>query len=326
MNEKISIIVPVYNAESTLERCVSALTEQTYQNIEIILVNDGSRDCSLEICRRYAAEDARVVVIDKPNGGVSSARNAGLDAATGEFVMFCDSDDWAEPEWCWELISHYEDGCLVMCGHYVEGKQPYLPHEIRAEQGIARYARRDFFRLKLANFYAPWNKIYSRAVIERAKLRFHQKLTNGEDYLFILQYLNRIPGSIVFLDRCVFHYQWPREYSLSSRVPGNYFEQCCILTNAVLELCDSLGIGPGPGRMTILTDRYNEFQKVILSILGDQGISNINAIRKITEVMSAPEYQLCAAEANIAPNKIYCWLARRKWGFGLWLWHKIRKR
>lgn len=324
MKDLVSIIVPVYNAETTLERCISALVGQTWKNIEIILVNDGSKDRSLEICRRYASEDKRIQVIDKPNGGVSSARNAGLDAATGAFIMFCDSDDWAEPDWCEELISHYETDCLVMCGHYVEGEQSYLPHEIRAEKGITRYARQEFHRLKLRMFNAPWNKIYCRAVIENAQLRFHQALTNGEDYLFILQYLNCISGDIVFLDKCVFHYQWPREHSLSSRVPDNYFDQCCLLTKAVTDLCDSLGIAQGQERKQILTDRYNEFQKGILAILGRQELSWSSAIRKMTEVMSSTEYQLCATEANISPNKVYCWLARRKHGIGLWLWHKVR--
>ena len=136
MNELISVIVPVYNAERTLHRCVSALIEQTYQNIEIILINDGSKDGSLEICRQFELEDPRIRVLDKANGGVSSARNAGLDIACGEFAMFCDSDDWAEPDWCEELITHYEEGCLVMCGHYVEGEQPYLPYEIKAEVAV----------------------------------------------------------------------------------------------------------------------------------------------------------------------------------------------
>ena len=96
MDELISIIVPVYNAEKTLRRCVRSLMGQTYRNLEIILVNDGSKDGSLGLCREFAGEDARIRVIDQPNGGVSSARNAGLDAATGKFVMFCDSDDWTE--------------------------------------------------------------------------------------------------------------------------------------------------------------------------------------------------------------------------------------
>ena len=259
MNELISIIVPVYNAEKTLERCVSALTGQTYQNIEIILVNDGSKDTSLSICRRFAAEDDRIRVIDKPNGGVSSARNAGLDIARGEFVMFCDSDDWAEPDWCEELISNYEEGCLVMCGHYVEGDQSFIPHEIKADNVFDRHPQNCFYRLKLKNFNAPWNKIYSMAVIQENILRFNENLTNGEDYVFILQYLDSIPGDILLLGKCVFHYEWPRDYSLSRTVPENYLEQCCLLTRSILGYAEKIDVEDAQGRRQIFTELFNEF-------------------------------------------------------------------
>ena len=108
MKELISIIVPVYNAEKTLTRCVEALLGQTYSNIEILLIDDGSKDRSLDICREFARKDPRLKVIYKKNGGVSSARNAGLDTATGTYVMFCDSDDWVESDWCETLLNAYE--------------------------------------------------------------------------------------------------------------------------------------------------------------------------------------------------------------------------
>ena len=212
-----------------------------------------------------------------------------------------------------------------MCGHYVEGKQNYIPHEIRAETGITRYARRDFWKLKLCNFNAPWNKIYDRSVILRENLKFREDLTNGEDYLFILQYLNAISGDIVFLDNCVFHYEWPREHSLSQKVPESYFAQCCLLTDQVLKQCELLKLEDVQGKRQILTDRYNEFQKLILSILRDKKLNCSKCIRKLTEVMSSPEYQRCAAGANISPNQVYCRLARGKRGVGLWLWHLLRK-
>lgn len=324
MNPKISIIVPVYNAVSTLERCVRALMEQTYCNIEIILVNDGSRDNSLELCRSFAAADNRIRVIDKPNGGVSSARNAGLDAAMGEFIMFCDSDDWAEPQWCEELLSHYEEGCLVMCGHYVEGDQPYLPHELRAENGPQRYAPGAFHQLKLKCFNAPWNKIYASWVIRDHALRFDERLTNGEDLLFILEYLSRIPGDIIFLDKCVFHYEWPRETSLSRAVPRNYLEQCCLLSDQILTLASRLGVDETEQKQ-LATDFYNEFQKLQLSILHDNTASTGEKLTGLRKVMSCEAYQHCASKANISPNPVYCWLARRKSGIGLWLWHQIRR-
>lgn len=324
MNRLISIIVPVYNAETTLHRCVSALVDQTYKNIEIILVNDGSKDGSLAICQEFAVRDSRIRVIDKPNGGVSSARNAGLDIANGEFVMFCDSDDWAEPEWCYELISNYKDDCLIMCGHYVEGKQNYIPPEIKADSGPIHYDRKEFYKLKLCNFNAPWNKIYAMSVIRDSELRFNEQLTNGEDLLFILQYLNQISEDIVFLDKCVFHYNWPSEFSLSNKVSEDYFAQCCLLTNSILEQCGLLGALDARGKQQILTDRYNEFQKLIVSTIKDIKLSGNEAVCRLTKIMSSYEYQMCVSEANISPNKIYCWLARRKHGLGIWLWHKLR--
>ena len=98
MNALISIIVPVYNAERYLAKCVDSLLSQSYSNLEIILVNDGSKDGSLALCREYEAKDPRIVVIDKENGGASSARNAGLDIIKGEYVSFVDSDDYLETE------------------------------------------------------------------------------------------------------------------------------------------------------------------------------------------------------------------------------------
>ena len=95
---KISVIVPVYNVEEYLARCVDSILAQTYENLEVILVDDGAKDTSGSICDDYAAKDSRVKVIHKENGGLSSARNTGLEAATGEYIAFVDSDDWIEPE------------------------------------------------------------------------------------------------------------------------------------------------------------------------------------------------------------------------------------
>lgn len=98
MNERISIIVPVFNVEKYLERCVNSLINQTYKNIEIILVDDGSPDLCPQMCDEYAKKDERIKVLHKKNGGLSDARNAGLDVATGEYIAFVDSDDWVETD------------------------------------------------------------------------------------------------------------------------------------------------------------------------------------------------------------------------------------
>ena len=94
----VSIIVPIYNAQNYLNRCLDSLLAQTLEDIEIILINDGSKDDSLAICRAYEEKDSRIIVIDQKNAGVSAARNAGLDRASGQYVGFVDPDDWVEPD------------------------------------------------------------------------------------------------------------------------------------------------------------------------------------------------------------------------------------
>jgi len=116
----VSVIVPVYNVEEYLGRCVDSILAQTYTNLEVILVDDGAKDSSGAICDEYAARDARVRVIHKENGGLSSARNAGIDAAKGDWLEFVDSDDWIEPDAVESMLTlaleHRTE--LVVAGRY----------------------------------------------------------------------------------------------------------------------------------------------------------------------------------------------------------------
>lgn len=128
-NEKVSIIVPVYNAEQYLGYTITSILKQTYKNIEIILVNDGSKDDSLIICQNYAAIDDRVKVLDVPNGGVSNARNCGIESATGEYIQFVDSDDVITENMTERLVDtmHIYEADMVVCGMrymVLEGNRP----------------------------------------------------------------------------------------------------------------------------------------------------------------------------------------------------------
>ena len=119
MTEKITVIVPVYNVEHYLDKCLDSVIKQTYKNIEIIVVNDGSTDNSGEICQEYAQKDNRIVYIEKENGGLSDARNAGLDQMTGSYVTFVDSDDWIEQDYVetlYQKITEYQADIAI--GNY----------------------------------------------------------------------------------------------------------------------------------------------------------------------------------------------------------------
>jgi len=121
MNEKnkISIIVPIYNSEKYLKRCIESILKQTYTNIELILINDGSEDKSLEICEEYKKNDERIIIVNKENEGVSVARNIGIEKATGELISFVDADDYLEATFLQELLDIMEKYNVnyVACGY-----------------------------------------------------------------------------------------------------------------------------------------------------------------------------------------------------------------
>ena len=164
---KISVIVPIYNVEPYLEECINSIIHQTYQNIEIILVDDGSPDNCGKICDRFAQIDNRIIVIHKENGGLSSARNAGLDICTGDYIMFVDSDDWVEKDFCEiplkEILEKNVD-CLAF-GYFKHENEKIItkftdnPRFLSAEKAISSIINHDDI---IYNFAV--NKIYRRNV------------------------------------------------------------------------------------------------------------------------------------------------------------------
>ena len=116
---KISVIIPVYNVEKYLKRCLDSVINQTYKNLEIILIDDGSTDKSGNICDEYAAKDKRIIVIHKENGGLSDARNKGLDICTGDYISFIDSDDWIENGFYEYVVNNVKDNDLLIFDYYI---------------------------------------------------------------------------------------------------------------------------------------------------------------------------------------------------------------
>lgn len=184
MEDLISIIIPVYNAERYLIECIESILSQSYGNFELILVNDGSKDRSGEICRKYASANPAVRVIEKTNGGVSSARNAGLDAATGKWVVFGDADDFFLPGALDQLAGLTRIGYDIDFGagstiEVINGKR--YRHSIFtdsvAEHPITHHKE-----------YPLWGNIFRRSIIEEYSLRFVEGISYSEDRIFILEY------------------------------------------------------------------------------------------------------------------------------------------
>lgn len=196
MDKLISIIVPVYNVEGYLDRCITSLINQTYKNLEIILIDDGSKDGSGAICDKYASLDSRIKVIHKENGGVSLARNLGLDVASGEYIGFVDSDDYVENGMYEALynVAVLENADITTCGFTqvrVNGNAKVndidLSIDWSKENIIKNYFKQGIVKELM---YSPCNKLYKKSLVK--ELRFSEKYHMGEDILFIFQCVERM--------------------------------------------------------------------------------------------------------------------------------------
>lgn len=214
---KVSAIVPIYNAEKTLARCVRSILAQSYKKMEIILVDDGSSDNSLEICKSFVNIDNRVVVINKKRGGVSSARNSGLRATTGEYVQFVDADDTLKPYMTESLVSTMlKTGAdVVVCGYdrtTAISAETKSPRSSISEGGST--FRDAFLELYTGAFFnAPWNKLYRR---DKIKSCFDERISMGEDLLFNLSYFSNCDKISVISDS-LYNYSVTSQESLAGK-------------------------------------------------------------------------------------------------------------
>lgn len=211
---RLSVIVPVYNAGATLHACVESVLQYKDDDMEVILIDDGSTDGSAAISNEFALQDKRVKVCHKENGGVSTARNQGLDIARGEWIAFVDADDKAMLPL---LTSTLGNGCDLVCFNwkYTTGEEEDEHLEKATYQGGRR---KDFLHRHLADFIfrCPWAKLYKRTVIETHHIRFDERFHLGEDNLFVLDYLQHCQ-SIATMSETGYIYSRPvpSKYKLS---------------------------------------------------------------------------------------------------------------
>lgn len=194
---EVSIIVPIYNAEKTLCRCIDSILNQEYKNFELILVNDGSTDGSGKICDEYRMKDERVKVFHQQNRGVSCARNRGIDMAEGKYLQFVDADDWLTADATMLLAGAMEmQGCdLVITDFYrTVGKRVSHKGDIETDGALTREEFADFMMEHPADFYygVLWNKLFRMDIVEKYHLRMEENVSWCEDFLFNLQYISHI--------------------------------------------------------------------------------------------------------------------------------------
>lgn len=212
MGKLISVIVPVYNTEKYLKRAIVSILNQTYTHFELILVDDGSADNSLQICQEYSLLDNRVRVIQQENAGVSVARNAGIKASKGELLLFIDSDDYVEETMMEVLMNEYTSpDQLIIYGYQIHD----LNQGHKVSFNVGNQSRKNLTVPELAqNFWSfyeggltnsPCNKLYEAAIIKEKKLVFPTGVRMGEDITFNLNYFRDI-ASVKIIDQYLYHY------------------------------------------------------------------------------------------------------------------------
>lgn len=220
MRPMVSIIVPIYNAENYLRRCVDSILNQEYTDFELLLVNDGSTDASGDICEEYGDRDPRVIVIQKENTGVSDSRNRALDRARGKYLQFLDSDDWITPDATRLFVRAAEEyGCdMVISDFYrVVGERLSTKGDIEEEGVLTREEFAAHMMENPADFYygVLWNKLYRRDIVEEHNLRMDTDINWCEDFMFNLEYIRY--AKVFYALHAPIYYYVKRKGSLASQ-------------------------------------------------------------------------------------------------------------
>ncbi|WP_138752510.1 glycosyltransferase [Paenibacillus sinopodophylli] len=267
MTIKVSVIIPVYNAEAYLAECIESLLNQTIQACEFIFINDGSADNSVSIIQKYGQQDTRIILVEQMNQGVSAARNAGLKVASGAYIGFVDADDYVEADMFERLYTAADrDGSEIMVsnfgtvieGQYVMVKYSYpvdkrLDEAFIQAQVIPRFLEKD-------DLNAVWNKLYLRSLIQTNEITFSKQLALGEDGLFNMIAFS-YAKSMTYIDYAGYHYRETPGSATRDIVRMDYFKRA-------IEVY-----------YTDPPDRYKQ-------LLDEQTIGELKAIKLMNNVMA----------------------------------------
>lgn len=235
MNELISIIVPIYNSEKYLKECIESIINQTYKNIEVILINDGSTDASEDVCNEYAKNDNRIKIINIKNAGVSNARNVGIDSSKGNWIVFVDSDDWIEKDFCEKLYKEAtQDKELdIICSGY---KRIYSDktEKINCNNKKITYNAHQYL-LKLLNVQNGYGFCHMKLIRKKCigHVRFNKNIKVGEDALFNMQ-LVKNTRKVIILGEALYNYRF-NENSLVRKYDEKYVEKYLLAMQETLK-------------------------------------------------------------------------------------------
>lgn len=302
-----SIIVPVYNVEKVLSRCIESILNQTITNFELILVDDGSTDGSGRICDKYKGRDGRIKVVHNKNGGVSKARNQGLNIACGKYVVFVDSDDYVDENYLESF--GVDDTELVITGiksHDVSGK---IQKELTEKYEVFNMNSQE----KIIDFFKKWYSIqvyakrFCNANIRKMKLQFNENFKYGEDSIFVAQYVKNI-NRVSVMNMATYHFCEYTAPSLSKLEKNEWIVQYTMLQQEIYNIfqdCDEV--------KNFLIDKFWWIIEKEISRICNQQISLKDRKQELYKVINNSFFQFCLKEnkkIKINPITKYCFLNR----------------
>lgn len=227
METCISIIIPVYNCEQYLSRCLDSVLNQTYKELEIILINDGSTDYSADICKKYAAKDKRIKYVEQENHGVAYTRKRAVQLATGRYVGFVDADDYIDEDMYEKMFFYMKNAQLVTSGFYNQGKKIFdvLPAGLYHSEGEMSffYSNMLMFKNERGILTNLWNKLFVTQLLKRVVKDTSMEVYNGEDVDILFRY-TLICDSVYVSRLCAYHYNISNDNSISNSEDKNYLK------------------------------------------------------------------------------------------------------
>ncbi len=304
-NDLISVVVPCYNVEKYLEKCVESIINQTYPNLEIILVDDGATDNTPELCDKLALTDSRIKVLHKVNGGLSDARNAGLAVASGKYITFFDSDDWVEYEILKVAIEKMVNNNLdlVVWGYsadFVDDNEKVLSQRNCVVNGACELGKNNTVltqknTLGLSGY--AWNKLYKTDIIKNNNLLFEKGISLVEDILFNSTYFCCCK-KIEFVDYIGNHYIQRGRVTLGTKRYENVFELKLMGCNSRKAILEHFGVDAKLMGKIMSPFYYGALKPAVLNIKTEPDISKCEKLKKLKTFLADEKVQNVAKKAN----------------------------
>lgn len=289
----VSVIIPIYNVESYLVQCIDSVLAQTYRNLEIILVDDGSPDKSPEICDKYAVKDSRIKVIHKINEGLSSARNDGIDVSKGKYLFFLDADDYLASECIEKLVEASQNGALPISGYILDFSDE--DKLIEVQQAYGEYSNikdyfNDFYKMFATKFNFVWGKLYKTDIIKNNGLKFRQGISLGEDVLFNIDYYRFCNKGVIAVPYNGYYYRQHGNETLSKKFNPKMFEWNETCYTAIREYLKEFGCFNSENRDHLYRNIAGNYQYGFSLIANNTNMGFKNKVSLIRKYKETPIY------------------------------------